>query len=130
LFDRRNPLPLAIGIHDAITGALGEVDLRVLGTFLRHWTGRWPYLVALTTEGSMRHALDGSVVEAVSDEHRRFAADRIRELKKRDRLPAGTKPKTPAAPQPKTKARVEPPPPPPCRANSALPTLRLSRSGA
>ena len=34
----------------------------------------------------MRHALDGSVVEPVSDEHRHFAAERIAAMRDADRL--------------------------------------------
>jgi hypothetical protein len=109
VFDRARPKPLAIGIHEAIAAAIGDLDRRVLGMFIRYWTWRWPYLKAVAADGSVRHALDGSVVGPVSDEHRQGAADRIRGLKERDRLDpkAAPKPKAAKAPEP-TKARVKP----------------------
>ena len=100
VFDRRQPLPLAIGTSSAVAAALGEVDGRALGIFFRRWTTRWSYLKALAADGSMRHALDGSVVEPVSDDHRRHAAETLAAMREADRRPVAVdkpKPKPRAA---------------------------------
>ena len=126
VFDRRRPLPLAIGTSSAVAAALGEVDGLALGIFFRRWTTRWAYLKALAADGSMRHALDGRAIELVSDEHRRHAAGRLAAMREADRRPvAGDKPK-PKPVQPE--ASVAPPSAPPpavSTRNAALPVLRL-----
>ena len=110
------PVPLAIGIGNAIAGQLGmdKAARRVLGHALMLWVGRPTYLVNLARKGAMRHGLDGQPTEPVSDEHRRGARERLKGIrerrKKRQREPA------------EGKAGV-------CWTNADKPTLRLGRIG-
>jgi sRNA-binding protein len=74
-----NPLPLAIGISDQIAEALAmdAGERRQLGLLLRKWTSTAVYLRSLRRAGSMRHGLDGAVVEPVSEDHRAHARERL-----------------------------------------------------
>ncbi|WP_167522597.1 ProQ/FINO family protein [Roseomonas mucosa] len=68
------PRPLLLRVSQAIRERLGgEITCLRLGAALHWWTSRDAYLEALAQGGS-RHDLDGGVAEAISEEHRQFAA--------------------------------------------------------
>ena len=78
------PLPLAIGIRDAIAAAAGlDQDARSrLGIILQRWTAATCYLRALGRPGGLRHGIDGTTSPA-SPEHVAGAKQRIEERLRR-----------------------------------------------
>lgn len=61
VFDRKRPKPLAVGIDKQIAAEFPAVPPRVLSSFLKFWTSRWAYHVAVAKPDSERFNLDGSV---------------------------------------------------------------------
>lgn len=84
LFSYEHPLPLAMGIHREIQEQFPTLPLKVVNVFLRRWTSRNHYLVAMANARSVRHHLDGNVSERVSKEHREFAAATIKERRQKE----------------------------------------------
>ncbi len=82
MFDPSNPLPLAIGLRDAIRKELG-ISNQVARIMVGRWAKRWAYLRALAHPDSQRHNLDGTVTEPVAGEHRKAAADLLANRQKR-----------------------------------------------
>lgn len=78
-------VPLAIGIHRQILDVAGDtIDADELGAFMRYWTTRWSYLMAVA-RGEPRRNLDGSIADAPTSEQREDAARRLGRAN-RDRL--------------------------------------------
>jgi sRNA-binding protein len=77
LFDPERPLPLALGIRDAIREALPDLSRSALNKALGWHVSRWPYLMALSADGAMRHGLDGTPLWPVTPEHRADAFKRL-----------------------------------------------------
>jgi len=104
LFDPWHPKPLALGITRQIVAELGldEQRARELGRRLGQWTGRVSYLEALAAPGAWRYV---QLVEQVSAGHQVAAREHLEVHEKRRRRKAAT---------------------PACRANAALPILKLS----
>ncbi len=73
-FDFHAPVPLATGIEQQITTALG-IHPKLASTVLSRWTSRVNYLAAMAAPGSRRFNLDGTDAGEVSDDHRAFAAE-------------------------------------------------------
>ena len=84
--DVQRPLPLAIGISDAVAAAVGmDPAARArLGAILRHWCATTRYLRSLGIRGALRHALDGSTSPA-SPEHVAGAQQRLEARRRRRR---------------------------------------------
>lgn len=76
IFNKKAPKILAIGFYQqlAMDDAHGFTNT-VLRSVLMIWTNRFEYLREVIKPSSVRHNLDGSVQDEVSDEHR---ADAIR----------------------------------------------------
>ena len=55
LMDVDRPLPLAIGIRDAIAAAVAQDARTRLGIILQRWTASTRYLRALSRPGALRH---------------------------------------------------------------------------
>lgn len=75
-------VPLAIGSGRTVveTAVVEGRRKKLVHMALKHHTQSLDYLRSVSAEGSMRHGLDGSVVEAVTDEHRQNAAEKIRQI--------------------------------------------------
>lgn len=92
LFAGERPLPLMVGIHQAIIDRLGldSVQDRIALRVVLHNHTQWrAYQLALAAEGAMRHGLDGNPVEPVSDEHRAQAQDTLEKLKRKTQTKEG-----------------------------------------
>src|SRR3546814_18683238 len=71
VFDRENPIPLALGIHRSIRGAIesGQIECSspsITYVALRSWTRRNPYLRALVKGGerfNLRGEPEGEVTQ-------------------------------------------------------------------
>jgi ProP effector len=69
VFSPSAPLPLAIGVREAIAEAAGDrFAADKIGWFLRWWTSRTEYLQAIA-RGGQRYYLDGSPAGEISEEH-------------------------------------------------------------
>jgi sRNA-binding protein len=76
--------PLKIGVYAEIkTGLAGKASNKQLADVLRWWTTRGSYLTALSQPGARRYGLDGSDAGPVADADREFAAQRLKERRKR-----------------------------------------------
>lgn len=73
LFLRRPQPPLAIGIHEQLIAALGEVDETILSVVLMLWTSRYGYKAALA-RGEARRNLDGTDAGFPTAQQQAFAA--------------------------------------------------------
>jgi sRNA-binding protein len=85
LFDRDAPVPLALGIHEAIVAELGldPVQRRKMRRVIATWCKTTRYLRALAKPGAMRHDIAGNPVAPVADDHRAGAAAMLSERDKR-----------------------------------------------
>lgn len=79
LFNAQKPVPLAIGINDALLAALPDVAANHLRRVLAGWCGRPRYLAALTA-GADRHGPEG-VQGKVTEEQAADAAERLKALR-------------------------------------------------
>src|SRR3546814_6738418 len=73
VFDRENPIPLALGIHRSIRGAIesGQIECSspsITYVALRSWTRRTPYIRTLVKGGERFH-LRGEPEGESSEEH-------------------------------------------------------------
>lgn len=75
LFNLYKPVPLAIGIYDALLEALPDATADQLRRMLGKWCNRLRYLAVLTADAE-RHALDG-VQGVVTEEQAAIAAKRL-----------------------------------------------------
>jgi sRNA-binding protein len=76
--------PLKIGINREIRDALaGEASNRQVSGALKWWVERNSYLTALSQPGARRFGLNGDDAGAVSDDEREFAAQRLKERRKK-----------------------------------------------
>jgi sRNA-binding protein len=74
---RLPPPPLAIGIHKQILEVAGDsIDATELGAFLRYWTRRWSYLIAVE-RGEPRRNLDGTIASEPTIDQRNDAARKL-----------------------------------------------------
>lgn len=72
--------PLAIGALDQLSAIAPQVSSTQRQKFLRAYTRRMKYLLALASDGARRVNLDGSDAGPVSDEHRQAAREALRRL--------------------------------------------------
>jgi len=79
LFDAQKPVPLAIGINDALLAAMPDIAASHLRRVLAGWCGRPRYLAALTADAE-RHGLEG-VQGKVTEEQAADAAERLKALR-------------------------------------------------
>jgi sRNA-binding protein len=79
LFNVKKPVPLAIGINDALLEAMPDITAVQLRRVLVRWCNRPYYLMALTA-GADRHGLEG-VQGSVTEEQAGFAAEQMEALK-------------------------------------------------
>jgi sRNA-binding protein len=89
LFNAMKPVPLAIGIHDALLGAMPEVSSHQLRRVLAPWCNRPRYLAAMTA-GAERHGLEG-VQGAVTEAQAADAAEMLKAAQARFREKAEAK---------------------------------------
>ncbi len=86
LFNRNQPVPLAIGIHKPLVEAAREGQLPVSVAAIRaamgRWTGSWPYL-AIMTEGAVRIDLDGNPAGTVDAEQAEAAKQTLTQRRSR-----------------------------------------------
>src|SRR3954454_25327925 len=71
---------LVIGAHDQLVGRLRPDQPQALETLkrvLKHYANSSQYQTALAAPDAMRHALDGTPVEPVAQEHARYARMRV-----------------------------------------------------
>lgn len=78
LFNAKKPLPLAIGINDALCAAMPDTGAALLRRALAYWCNRPRYLAALVA-GADRHGLEG-VDGKVTEEQAADAAERLKAL--------------------------------------------------
>ena len=72
------PLPLKLGVHHEIALALaGAAEPALVALAMRVYCRQWAYLAAMAAPGAMRHTLDGTPLEPVSEEHRTQAGERL-----------------------------------------------------
>ena len=70
--------PLAIGINKLLAARHPEFEQKALRAALSHHTGATAYLKILQS-ATQRFDLEGAVAGEVTEEQRRFAADKLRE---------------------------------------------------
>lgn len=78
LFNMKKPLPLAIGINDALCAAMPDIGAGPIRRALAYWCNRPRYLSVLAA-GAERHGLDG-VQGVVTEEQAADAAERLKTL--------------------------------------------------
>jgi ProP effector len=78
LFNEKKPVPLAIGISDALLEAMPDTKGEPLGRVLARWCNRPRYLAALTA-GADRLGLEG-VQGTVTEEQAADAAERFKAI--------------------------------------------------
>jgi sRNA-binding protein len=78
LFNVKKPVPLAIGINDALLEAMPEITAVQLRRVLVYWCNR-PYYLKAMTAGANRHRLEG-MQGSVTEEQAGFAAERMEAL--------------------------------------------------
>ena len=76
LFNEKKPIPLAIGIHEALLEAMPDITSDQLCRALAPWCKRPRYLAALTA-GADRHGLEG-IQGTVTEEQAASAAERFK----------------------------------------------------
>ena len=76
LFNEKKPIPLAIGIHEALLEAMPDITSDQLCRALAPWCKRPRYLAALTA-GADRHGLEG-IQGTVTEEQAANAAERFK----------------------------------------------------
>jgi sRNA-binding protein len=96
-------------------------DAKALHRWIRTWTGTAAYLRSLALVGARRFSLDGTAGEAVTEEHRLVALEKLRARGKRWE----ERRKQEARQQAKAKAKPKAPPPEPTGPNAARGVLRL-----
>src|SRR5690554_4681304 len=118
LFNRQQPVPLAIGIHKPLVAAAREGSLPVPVAAVRaamgRWTGSWNYL-GVMTEGATRLDLEGNPAGTVDAEQAEAARQTLAERRARqqNRRPKGKKSVKPEAkPAPAKQATQQPEPEP------------------
>src|SRR5262249_1598555 len=74
----RSPLPLPIGCFDQLRSRLPDIPTNILKRLIGAHCQSSAYLRALATPGATRHDLDGKSLEPVSEEHQRFALERLK----------------------------------------------------
>lgn len=79
LFNLKKPVPLAIGINDALLEAMPEASPDQIRRSLAYWCNRPRYLMALA-KGTDRYGLEG-VQGTVTEEQAADAAQRLKTLK-------------------------------------------------
>ena len=79
----RDCLPLAIGIDKQLIARQPELPRKILRIALGHHTNSLRYLKAVE-KAVTRFNLDGEPAEAITDEHRKHAADLVRERFKKE----------------------------------------------
>jgi len=75
LFNAQKPVPLAIGVNEALLEAFPDTSPVLLRRVMAHWCNRPRYLAAMTA-GAARHGLQG-VDGAVTEEQAANAAERL-----------------------------------------------------
>jgi sRNA-binding protein len=78
VFDRRQPKPLAIGIHHDISVVLSKLPKRHINTALHWWVSRKAYLRAIIASDS-RYGLDGEILDDIDKDAKTAAARLILE---------------------------------------------------
>lgn len=68
-----DPVPLETGVRQKLMDRYPDTPRTIIRGAMRWWCSRLAYRQALAEPGSMRHTLDGTEVEPVSDEHRATA---------------------------------------------------------
>lgn len=93
------PLPLAVGIHDAVCASLAapEAQRTRVRAMLRVHSRSWAYLRSVAADGSERHDIEGLALEVVADDHRAYARDELERMRSRKRAPQSEQ----APPKPK-----------------------------
>jgi len=76
LFNEKKPVPLAIGIHEALLEAMPDITADQLRRALAPWCQRPRYLAALTA-GADRHGLE-DIQGTVTEEQAAVAAERFK----------------------------------------------------
>jgi ProP effector len=76
LFNEKNPIPLAIGINEALLEAMPDITADQLRRALAPWCKRPRYLAALIA-GADRHGLEG-IQGTVTEEQAASAAERFK----------------------------------------------------
>jgi sRNA-binding protein len=71
--------PLKVGIDRDVRAALPELSRTAISRAMNRYTRNPAYLAALAAPGAVRVDLDGAVVEAVADEDREHAVERLRQ---------------------------------------------------
>ena len=89
LFNAMKPVPLAIGIYEALLEAMPEVTADQFRRVLSPWCNRPRYLAALTA-GADRHGLEG-VQGAVTEQQAADAADMLKAAQARFKAKAEAK---------------------------------------
>jgi sRNA-binding protein len=82
-FDPRNPQPLAVGAFEVLAQRLcPKTNRSAVRHALRYWTGSLRYHMAVVAKDAVRiHPEAAASPEPVSDEHRRYALERIDQIK-------------------------------------------------
>lgn len=78
IFNRDEPKPLAVGIHTQLIAALPAAPKTAIRAFLRFWTDRRAYHIAVAS-GGLRVNLDGSPAGKPDRKSQINAAKRMRE---------------------------------------------------
>jgi len=78
LFNVKKPVPLAIGINDALLEAMPDITAVQLRRVLVYWCNR-PYYLKAMTAGADRHGLE-CMQGSVTEEQAGFAAERMEAL--------------------------------------------------
>lgn len=79
LFRPDNPLPLAVGIHNAMHLDCGMSKTQVRRA-LRAWTSTPKYLAALASAGGPRYGIDGKPCGEITEQEQASAVERLAEV--------------------------------------------------
>lgn len=105
LFNAMKPVPLAVGIYQALLEAMPDVTADQLRRVLPHWCNRPRYLAALNA-GAERHGLEG-VQGAVTEQQAADAAEMLKAAQARFKAKAEAKRQAEKAIQAATRKKEE-----------------------
>jgi sRNA-binding protein len=137
LFNPQAPVPLAIGIHEALHEAMPDTAVEHIRRSLIYWCRRPRYLEVLIA-GADRHGLEG-VQGSVTEEQAADAAQQLKQAKAQFQEQHAAKQQAEAARQatakkkaakPARSAKSSPPPPKPARATPAKPASAAAKPAA
>jgi sRNA-binding protein len=69
-FDRKHPLPLAIGTNKRLRKEFPEITERLVHRFLCWWCRRWEYMLACVQDGAVRFHVSGRKSKEITEEEK------------------------------------------------------------